>query len=346
MTKRRQRSRLGSPTSFASRYEARDGSVIELRGDEALAVFRSPRQAIRTAVELQARLLQETLATPDLPLPVGIGLDAGEAVQVEGGYRGGALNLAARLCGQAGPGEILCSQSVVHLARAVEGISYVDRGELHLKGLSDPVHVLAIASDGIDVAERMRALAPEPAGAAGVRGDAAVPRPRAARGGRGQWPDPARRTEAARGPRTSAHPSERARPRRDPGRRGLGRRTAREGPEHHPDLCLAPPEGPRPRPHPEPRTGLPPEARPLRVGRRPVRCPPEGREEGPPHRSQHRGRHARRCVGALAWAGARRPRRPALAGRRGCSARRTSTRGSARQDRGAAGERCAGPSDR
>jgi class 3 adenylate cyclase len=51
--------------------QARDGSVIELRGDEALAVFHSPRQAIRTAVELQARLLQETLATPDLPLPVG-----------------------------------------------------------------------------------------------------------------------------------------------------------------------------------------------------------------------------------------------------------------------------------
>ena len=37
-----------------------------------------------------------------LPLGVGIGLDAGEAVPVEGGYRGGTLNLAARLCGLAG----------------------------------------------------------------------------------------------------------------------------------------------------------------------------------------------------------------------------------------------------
>ena len=173
--------------------EARDGSVIELRGDEALAVFRSPRQAIRTAVELQARLLQETLATPDLPLPVGIGLDAGEAVQVEGGYRGGALNLASRLCGQAGPGEILCSQSVVHLARAVDGISYVDRGELHLKGLSDPVHVLAIASDGIDVAERMRALAPQAAGAAGVRGE----RCSSASSGRSRWTRGAARSPSA-----------------------------------------------------------------------------------------------------------------------------------------------------
>ena len=85
--------------------EARDGSVIELRGDEALAVFRSSRQAVRAAVELQTGLLQATRAAPDLPLPVGIGLDAGEAVPVESGFRGGALNLAARLCSEAGPGD-------------------------------------------------------------------------------------------------------------------------------------------------------------------------------------------------------------------------------------------------
>jgi adenylate cyclase len=83
--------------------EARAGEVIELRGDEALCVFASSRQAIRAAVELQDRFVAETLSDPALPLAVGIGLDAGEAVSVEGGYRGGALNLAARLCGQAGP---------------------------------------------------------------------------------------------------------------------------------------------------------------------------------------------------------------------------------------------------
>jgi DNA-binding SARP family transcriptional activator len=134
--------------------------VIELRGDEALAVFHSPRQAIRAAVDLQAGLLQATKAAPDLPLPVGIGLDAGEAVPVESGFRGGALNLAARLCGEAGPGEILGSHSLVHLARTIEGVQYVDRGELHFKGLSAPVRVLAIASEGSDVAEQIRALLP------------------------------------------------------------------------------------------------------------------------------------------------------------------------------------------
>lgn len=140
--------------------EARDGSLIELRGDEALAAFRSPRQAIRAAVDLQARFLEETRSTPDFPLPVGIGLDAGEAVPVEGGYRGGALNLASRLCSLAGPGETLGSQNLVHLAGTVEGISYVDRGEMHLKGLSDPVHVMTIAAEGSDVDEQMRVLVP------------------------------------------------------------------------------------------------------------------------------------------------------------------------------------------
>jgi YVTN family beta-propeller protein len=140
--------------------QARGGSVIELRGDEALAVFASPRQALRAAVELQARFVEETLADPVLPLGVGIGLDAGEAVAVEGGYRGGALNLAARLCGLAGPGEVLASQEVAHLARRVERIGYVDRGLVHLKGLAEPVRVIRVTPQGEDPA---RLLTPRPA---------------------------------------------------------------------------------------------------------------------------------------------------------------------------------------
>ena len=104
------------------------GSLVELRGDEALAAFTSARRAIGAAIDLQARFVEETVRDPSLPLAVGIGIDAGEAVAVEGGFRGGALNLAARLCSSAGPGEILASQEVVHLARHVEGVSHLDRG--------------------------------------------------------------------------------------------------------------------------------------------------------------------------------------------------------------------------
>ena len=124
--------------------------MIELRGDEALAVFTSPRQAIRAALDLQEHFMAESMADPDLLLPVGIGLDAGEAVPVGTGYRGGALNLAARLCGQAGPGEVLASREVTHLARRMDGVRYEDRGSIQLKGLTEPVPIVRISSETID----------------------------------------------------------------------------------------------------------------------------------------------------------------------------------------------------
>lgn len=119
--------------------ESRAGAVVELRGDEALCVFTSPRQALRATVALQRRCADEIRSDPSLPLRVGAGIDAGEAVAVEGGFRGGALNLAARLCSLAKGGEVLVSEGVVMLARRVEEVEYVDRGRVSLKGLREPV---------------------------------------------------------------------------------------------------------------------------------------------------------------------------------------------------------------
>jgi ABC-type transport system substrate-binding protein/class 3 adenylate cyclase/sugar lactone lactonase YvrE len=140
--------------------EGRGGKLLELRGDEAMCVFGSPRQAIRAAADVQERFVEETLADPELPLTVGIGLDAGEAVEVEGGYRGGALNLAARLCSQAVAGEVLASREVAHLARRVEGVTYQDRGSISLKGLSEPVAFVRVVPDGVDPVERLSPYAP------------------------------------------------------------------------------------------------------------------------------------------------------------------------------------------
>jgi YVTN family beta-propeller protein len=151
--------------------EARGGELLELRGDEALCVFSSARQAIRAAVELQERFLEETLDQPEIPLTVGIGLDAGEAVPVQGGYRGGALNLAARLCGQARAGEILASREVTHLARRVDGVRYEDRGALSLKGIAEPVAIVRVVPEELDAVERLRPYgqAPPPPPRAGTR---------------------------------------------------------------------------------------------------------------------------------------------------------------------------------
>src|SRR6266545_649008 len=101
--------------------EARGGRVIELRGDEALAVFESAAQAVRAAVEFQATCAEESEAEPAFPLPVGIGIDCGEAVPVEDGYRGVALNMAARLCSNAGAGQVLVTRTIAKQAEARNG---------------------------------------------------------------------------------------------------------------------------------------------------------------------------------------------------------------------------------
>ncbi|MGI8593348.1 MAG: hypothetical protein ACR2ML_03100, partial [Solirubrobacteraceae bacterium] len=123
------------------------GELIELRGDEALCVFNSARQALRAAVELQTSFRRRTDDGPAFPLPIGIGLDAGEAVPIEGGYRGGALNTAARLCSLAAPGQILATDTVVSLARRLEGIRFVPRRPVRLKGLEQPVRVLEVVPE-------------------------------------------------------------------------------------------------------------------------------------------------------------------------------------------------------
>jgi class 3 adenylate cyclase len=133
--------------------EARGGMVIELRGDEALAVFDSTVQAVRAALELQEACREATAEDPELPVPVGVGIDAGEAIPVEDGYRGRALNLAARLCAKAAAGQVLLSRYAADAVDATQaddaggpgpGIRLEPRGSAELKGFEGPVELLEV----------------------------------------------------------------------------------------------------------------------------------------------------------------------------------------------------------
>jgi class 3 adenylate cyclase len=143
-------------SALASRFAAivrsviptRGGEVVELRGDEALCVFASARAALWSAVELQRSFREVIDGAPALPLGVGIGLDAGEAVPTEGGYRGRALNVAARLCSLAKPGEILASETVTNLAGRQGRATFAPRRPTRVKGVGEPIrHVEVVPED-------------------------------------------------------------------------------------------------------------------------------------------------------------------------------------------------------
>ncbi len=130
------------------------GEVVELRGDEVLAAFPSARQALRAGIALQEQVVLRGRIEAEQTFTVGVGLDAGEAVPVEEGYRGGALNTAARLCARAQPGEVLATETVTRLARRVPGLVYEDRGLAEFKGFSEPLRVVAVGLEGSSVPKR------------------------------------------------------------------------------------------------------------------------------------------------------------------------------------------------
>ncbi|MEX1253698.1 MAG: adenylate/guanylate cyclase domain-containing protein [Dehalococcoidia bacterium] len=115
------------------------GTAIDgkLLGDGVLAVFGAAREAIACAQACHAAGSQAGLA-------LHIGIHAGDVIREEGNVYGGAVNIAARVAGEAAPGEVLVSQTVRDLARTSAGVSFDDRGERELKGVGEPVRVWAV----------------------------------------------------------------------------------------------------------------------------------------------------------------------------------------------------------
>jgi len=125
--------------------EGRDGRVVEVRGDEVMAVFASPAHAVRAGVELVA-LCEEEIEDA-LPLLAGVGIETGPAVAVGDGFRGAALNTAARLCSAAGAGEVLLAETHADRLAPLTGIVFAPHGPAELKGFDKPVELVAASSE-------------------------------------------------------------------------------------------------------------------------------------------------------------------------------------------------------
>ncbi|MDP9256249.1 MAG: hypothetical protein M3Q31_06825 [Actinomycetota bacterium] len=115
-----------------------EGAVIELRGDEALVVFASARQALRAAVELQEAFAGRSADSTALPLGVGIGVDAGEAVPLEHGLpRRSSQPRGEALC-QRSSSEVLASEGVTNLAGVCRASNFASPFGCASKGSRSP----------------------------------------------------------------------------------------------------------------------------------------------------------------------------------------------------------------
>jgi pimeloyl-ACP methyl ester carboxylesterase/DNA-binding SARP family transcriptional activator len=114
------------------------GREIDPTGDGVFAAFDGPARAVRCG----AAIVQAVRA---LGLEVRVGLHTGEMQQADGGVRGIAVHIAARVMAAAAPGEILVSSTVKDIV-AGSGIDFAERGDHELKGVPGTWRLYAAGS--------------------------------------------------------------------------------------------------------------------------------------------------------------------------------------------------------
>ena len=122
-----------------------DGAEIKTEGDSFYIVFGSPSAAVRCGLRI-VELAAASRAAADRPIPVGVGVHAGETVATDEGYVGSAVNVAARVCAQARAGEVLVTDAVRSLTRTYLDATFRPLGRRRLKGIPEPVSLYRVTS--------------------------------------------------------------------------------------------------------------------------------------------------------------------------------------------------------
>jgi adenylate cyclase len=136
-----------------------DGTLERFTGDGLMIFFNdplpiddAPERAIRMAIDMrdEVRRLADTWTRRGFDLALGIGIAQGFATLGRIGFEGrfdyaaigSVTNLAARLCGEAGPWQVLASQRVFYAAEPASIGTEV--GAVSLKGFSRPMRVFDV----------------------------------------------------------------------------------------------------------------------------------------------------------------------------------------------------------
>ena len=126
------------------------GTHVKSIGDALM--LRVPDAA--DAVLLGLRIVHELMPGHGAPA-VRVGLHHGSYVERDGDFFGAAVNLAARVSGQAVGGEVLLTGHTAAMAPDVDGVLYEPRGRQPLHNIREPVELFAAVRSGQDTRRRL-----------------------------------------------------------------------------------------------------------------------------------------------------------------------------------------------
>ena len=120
---------------------AHTGDVVKSTGDGMMARFASTAAAVQCAVAIQQAMGERNRVAGAEPVALRIGISVGDAVPDEGDLHGTAVVEAARLCAEADPEMILCTDSVRAVSANRSGCAFSGARSVSLKGLPEPIVV-------------------------------------------------------------------------------------------------------------------------------------------------------------------------------------------------------------
>ena len=142
------------------RITADGGRVVKTTGDGILVEFSSAVDAVRNALAIQSAMAGRNAELPEEQrLVFRVGINLGDVIIEEDDIHGDGVNVAARLEGLCGPGEVYLSGTVHEHVAGKLSASFDDLGEQKVKNISKQVKVYRarneageeIASTGVDV---------------------------------------------------------------------------------------------------------------------------------------------------------------------------------------------------
>jgi adenylate cyclase len=142
------------------------GRIANTAGDSVLAEFASVVDAVRCAIEIQARIAAANGKLLEAhQMMFRIGINVGDVMVKNGDIFGDGVNVAARLQSLAIAGGICVSRGVRDSIRHLAGFSFEDLGEQVVKNIARPVRAFRVTINQEAAAEETEESAPsEPTG--------------------------------------------------------------------------------------------------------------------------------------------------------------------------------------
>ena len=121
------------------------GKILQYYGDGTLCVFESAVEAVRCAIKIQTELQK------DPPIPLRVGIHAGDIVYDNEGVYGDAVNVASRIENLSVAGSVLISEKVMFELKNHPGLSAESLGYFNLKNVKYPMEIFAVSSNQLAI---------------------------------------------------------------------------------------------------------------------------------------------------------------------------------------------------